>query len=852
MEDPDASISPSSSRSVKITYKSRAKRKREQENDNDVESVGSIEASEIEGSPKRSKKLTDMGPPDSTKKLQFKVPEGPWKRQRCDSDMPDNVSVGSKAKKTHVRSSSSITSFKHIQSSSPAQAQKPASRSHKPSSSVSLKNPAPAQSESDFDDGASIAESFMSINKVRRTEAERIEYFNNQPEASNIEAHQVTCLRCKKTISLGKKQTYVVKPWETHRTRCDAKVPSGMFEQNTSSASKDNDNLSDGGATNTTMRPKTTEAERKAILENEALEVKPDEAQCKGCKKWIRLGSKSKYSLGNWTAHKLRCGGAPINPQTTEAERKAILEQEALEVKPDEAQCKRCKKWIRLGNTSKYSLGNWSTHQSRCGGVVPSSRVATAERKLRIVNDPKAKTFGPRHVECTACGKTVVLEGEADYTLTSWDNHKLECSDGEVSSPKTPEPRSVPRPPASVESSSTVVSPEGVEGSPERRGVKRRLEEDTEQSAETPVEEPPTNRPRTESNYLQDPSKPSVVSTVTVTKTSKRSAKARVTSSMIKAKVEEAIRLREEELKSDIYAKYIDPHNVWCTICDKNIKLSEKSLFDLSHWREHKVKKHRIRPNKPHTARGLISEARSDTPSDTSLDRKIPTIRLRKFPPPPSSDTSSQSSSVDTPAGGPRRSARTHKLAQRFNPLAASGSRNRSRDGTPFSSAPSSSASSSSSSSTLTSLALDHSSFSSVEDPQDGIIPLPVLPDLRLASEVEDYVKFRRWNCSASTVTDVAAQSESGLPPRWRDWSWSKLTLPRWCMPEDSEGSPVMSRATTESSFDSSPSEECECDLDDSDGDDAKSYMFFEQDSLDTQARAQAGSLLTVPPPTTD
>jgi hypothetical protein len=61
----------------------------------------------------------------------------------------------------------------------------------------------------------------MGVGAIRRTEAERIEYFNNQPDCSNIEPHNVTCTRCNKVVQLGRKQTYTVKPWETHRRRCD-------------------------------------------------------------------------------------------------------------------------------------------------------------------------------------------------------------------------------------------------------------------------------------------------------------------------------------------------------------------------------------------------------------------------------------------------------------------------------------------------------------------------------------------------------------------------------------------------------------------------------------------------------
>jgi hypothetical protein len=58
----------------------------------------------------------------------------------------------------------------------------------------------------------------------------------------------------------------------------------------------------------------------------------------------------------------------------------------------------------------------------------PSSRVATAERKLKLVNDASAKDFSTRSVECLHCRETVALEGEGDYDLTNWEAHKLSCA----------------------------------------------------------------------------------------------------------------------------------------------------------------------------------------------------------------------------------------------------------------------------------------------------------------------------------------------------------------------------------------------------------------------------------------
>jgi hypothetical protein len=50
-----------------------------------------------------------------------------------------------------------------------------------------------------------------------------------------------------------------------------------------------------------------------------------------------------------------------------------------------------------------------------------------AQRKIQLVNDPQAKTSGPRNVECRICGTNVALAGEWDYTLASWETHKQTC-----------------------------------------------------------------------------------------------------------------------------------------------------------------------------------------------------------------------------------------------------------------------------------------------------------------------------------------------------------------------------------------------------------------------------------------
>jgi len=113
-----------------------------------------------------------------------------------------------------------------------------------------------------------------------------------------------------------------------------------------------------------------------------------------------------------------------------EAERQAYLEGDprAEEVRPYEVLCKTCKKWVQLGNKTRYSLNHWKEHQKRCSGSIPSSRIATAERKLKLVNDASAKTFTATSVQCGHCDTTVALDPEGDYNLTKWEEHKADCS----------------------------------------------------------------------------------------------------------------------------------------------------------------------------------------------------------------------------------------------------------------------------------------------------------------------------------------------------------------------------------------------------------------------------------------
>ncbi|KAJ7576997.1 hypothetical protein C8J56DRAFT_972084 [Mycena floridula] len=298
-----------------------------------------------------------MRPPDSTdivRKMDFKPPNPPSKHARGSSQ-----SASGRKPASHIRSSASVGSLSQLKQSN-AKAS--------PSTPGKKRLTRPPSPETEFDDTASVAESFMSTNRVRRTEPERIEYFKNQPECDpQLEPHRVRCLRCRKHVSLGTKTTYAVKPWESHRLRCDQKVYN--FEED------NQDNESDVGS------------------------IAPSVAQ------------------------------SEATVRRTEEERKAILEADprALKVEAEQVFCKRCQKWIRLSSKTRFALTNWNRHQQSCSDAVPSSRVTFAERQIRILNDKQAKVFTETNVKCAFCDLDVALDGTGQFDLTNWELHKAQC-----------------------------------------------------------------------------------------------------------------------------------------------------------------------------------------------------------------------------------------------------------------------------------------------------------------------------------------------------------------------------------------------------------------------------------------
>jgi len=377
----DEVISSPERPSVKVTYLDRQKRKRTITETTDDSSYSNPATTEnivedppnTPGKARSMMKVSSMKAPESRgpKKVDVHLPGPVPKRARRDSDESAKSTVSAKAKKSlHARSASSISLSRTVQQ---VVATTPAPISSKKLASVASDKPSssrrPASPDTEMDDGVSVADSVMSTNRIRRSEAERVEYFKNEPECGMLEEHRAECTRCGKFVALGRKQKYTVRPWEIHRLKCDQKGRKSSSGLDTNADAEDE---------------QAGEAE------------------------------KSK----------------PRAPARTAEQRKAALETDPFisVVKPDEVLCRNCGQWIRLSSTHAYRDYNWKSHSQTCNVAVPSKRVATATRKLQLVNDSQVKSFTPREVVCSFCDTTITSNGDGDYNIINWDNHKTTCT----------------------------------------------------------------------------------------------------------------------------------------------------------------------------------------------------------------------------------------------------------------------------------------------------------------------------------------------------------------------------------------------------------------------------------------
>ncbi|KAI0820738.1 hypothetical protein BC628DRAFT_1395122 [Trametes gibbosa] len=440
MADVDSSDRPAPGPVTKVTYAGRQKRQRESvaSYKDPTDSEDEPQDQDPQSSPVKrtaSEKMSTKNP--SPKKVEVHLPGPSPKRPRHDApELGSAKKPVSKARKaTHSRAGSAISNFREdTMDAGRVSPSKPVSDiGMKPPSMVAVQRT--ETPEDGADDRSSIGES--SKLRVRKTEAERRQFLEEDPHSGDVEAHRVFCKACDTWIELNLRRRYIMRLWLEHRKQCKSA---------------------------TTESPSKVKVEQEGKAAEDAIE--DDDASV----------AATSVTEGHRRVVK-------------EEDRKALLEADprVTEVKPDMVFCKDCQKWVKLSPSTRYSLYHWRKHSQKCTSNVPSSRVATAQRKLKLVNDPHMESFTARSVDCKLCRATVELGGSSDYDLTNWEEHKsVVHSVGPSTSPAVsaevvPKPiedtsAGSPRPPpSSASTDETVVA---TDSSPPRKGTKRAREDD--------------------------------------------------------------------------------------------------------------------------------------------------------------------------------------------------------------------------------------------------------------------------------------------------------------------------------------------------------------------------------------
>ncbi|KXN87444.1 hypothetical protein AN958_08875 [Leucoagaricus sp. SymC.cos] len=522
------------SSNVKVTYSSRAKRSsREPSMDN------------VAG-PSKSPQMTFRKPPSPTKPKTdaiFKAPEVPIpivdfrietspKRTTAEKTVEGFDKSSETTKKNtiqHSRPSSSVVpaessygDSKPVSTGLSSRAKPGSTASGKPQSTHRAQTPV---SESNYDN-VSVADSVadsssISGARIKRTEAERKQYFENEPECGTTEAHRALCTRCNKWVRLSTRQTYAVRPWEMHRTRCDHKVPIEPTYKGL------------GLVAALPFDVPRTEKVRKALLEidDTAEIVEPEQIKCKTCQQWVPL--EKKYRIKDWTAHKSACRNnlIPVDIEKT-LERKLffLCDKQFKSFRSSSLiQCAVCNQDVALDTGVDYDLDKWLEHKKNCqiDANSPNTSISISpKRETRAPTDASASD-APPNTEFPVTSQNKPDSGsqpanrspEAEHQ----SRHKSSLSTTDSERTLVPPSSSLSTLPSSTSVTSALASTSpsqpGAGSTPAIGSLKRKresLEEDgpagvEEKSSEDVVMdgERPTRRPRTSSYIPEDKDAPS-------------------------------------------------------------------------------------------------------------------------------------------------------------------------------------------------------------------------------------------------------------------------------------------------------------------------------------------------------
>ncbi|KAH8091651.1 hypothetical protein BXZ70DRAFT_952670 [Cristinia sonorae] len=429
----DAVATPERSPSVRVTYSGKRKKRRASTVNSDQEQPDSDPESEVESS-KEGGSVTTPAP------ATFNIPTVPAHAQPGLS--------------TPVRPTNSRTSA--TPSSSRAAPAPPSTPNTIP----------PSPSRASVDDGASEAGTKP---RNRKNEGDRIQFFKNDPNCTELSPMRAFCTKCQNWIVLSANRRYVMKNWIAHRKSDCLKIPDEKGEMGKDVVQSPESETKPPVLPVTLAAPPATPATpvtpiTRAPAASPVPPVSPMASLPFPQPESISApASASQHGL-------ISVGPIPV-PSIAEYQRREVLRLDhetkrkmRLQADPLVGQlhahdvfCKACGQWVKLATTTRYSVSKWTDHRERTcptrqqssshgasepgpvgTGVDPSPRVHDSsesdsdleqtESIVRILReDPQVEFFNRLELRCKYCPAVRSTEDDIPAVYAWWRRHKREC-----------------------------------------------------------------------------------------------------------------------------------------------------------------------------------------------------------------------------------------------------------------------------------------------------------------------------------------------------------------------------------------------------------------------------------------
>ncbi|KAF7303638.1 hypothetical protein MIND_00593100 [Mycena indigotica] len=266
--------------------------------------------------------------------------------------------------------------------------------------------------------------------RMRRSEAERIAYFVNDPHVGQVEPYQVLCNVCNRWIRLRSHSTYCSIPWDAHRNTCLKKQgqlfisvsppltsrPLKRAKYGSAPAVKEEDVDGEYELEEPTVAmPKqdsVTLTQRVAFFANDQTVKEFDEngALCAVCSGWVAFRTDNhEVAVQAWREHRHKCPPSPVESIPSRPASPSVLQPHIRLPLPDAPNIT-----VDLSPQQYHP-----PHQLRQRNA--------EDRRARLQSDLLIRTVEPSRVFCTLCKKWVALRRDSSYCAYPWVQHRAKC-----------------------------------------------------------------------------------------------------------------------------------------------------------------------------------------------------------------------------------------------------------------------------------------------------------------------------------------------------------------------------------------------------------------------------------------